>query len=118
MKWLEKIIQCAPNYKIKAEYINENIIRLYTVDFLCDSWLVEFTEDGLELKHINKSNTFHKLTYHTQKIYPYNKWKRILKTITSHNEYVIKTKRNFRQNKVERILEQYHKEREKKLCKI
>ena len=60
MKWLEKIINCAPNYKIKAEYINENVIRLYTVDYLCDSWLVEFSEDGLELKHINKSNKFHK----------------------------------------------------------
>lgn len=116
MKCLEKIVNCAPKYKIQAEYINDNTIRLHTIDFLCDSWLVILTEDGLELKHINKSNTFHKLTYHTQKIYPYNKWRCILKTITSHNEYVIKIKRNFRQNNVERILNKYNKEREKKLC--
>ena len=100
MKWLEKIIKCAPNYKIKAEYINENVIRLYTVDYLCDSWLVEFSEDGLELKHINKSNKFYKLTYHTQKIYPYCKWKQILKTITSHNDYVIKIKREDNTKKI------------------
>ncbi|MFR2314853.1 hypothetical protein [Terrisporobacter sp.] len=118
MKGLRNIKENAYIYGMKADYINKNTLRLYSINFLYDSWLVEYTEFGLELKHINKSNKNQKLSYHTQKIYPPYKWKKIFRTITKHNDYVINIKRNFRQNKVEQLLENYTNERNEKNGRI
>ena len=110
-KCLEKIKDNAYRFNLKAEYVSCYTLKLYSEKYMFDSWLVELTDFGLELKHMNKFIYSHKLTYHTQRIVAKHKWWWILETIRSHNEYVINKKRSYRCNEIDRVLKDYNESR-------
>lgn len=101
------LIKFAEKYNIVAEQIDDNTFKLYTKNFMCDSWLAIFEEDMLELKHLNKCGQ--KMNYHVQKRLPKNKWKKIFRIITQHNNYRINKKYMFEMDKIDKKLREYER---------
>lgn len=112
MKVLEKIERKAKKYNLACVKLNDNTLRIYRPNMLYDSWLVicERNSRYIVLKHkckvgkISRSKEY----YHIQKKIRIENWIWVLQRINSHYRYKTGIKM---QNPVDKILEQYNKER-------
>lgn len=109
---LEKIEKKARCYNLEYVRLNETTLRIHRQNMLYDSWLVihEKGSSYVILKHKCKLGKVSgcKEHYHLQKKIRVENWIWVLQRIDSHYRYKTGVQR---QNLIDRILEQYHKER-------
>lgn len=104
MRDIEWIRQKAERYELVADYVNDDILKVYSPKFYFDSWLIKETEDEIELWHQSKACGIKNITYHLQKAVPKYKKIWVLQRIKSHNRYVAFNK--CKVNIVDKILNQ------------
>lgn len=104
MKNLEKIKRNAKYYNLKADYVNDYTLKVFSPKFMFDSWLITTNEDDIELWHQSKKNNIKKCSYHLQTVVPKHCWRKILQKVDKHNNYVAFHKTNNKINLVDRVL--------------
>lgn len=110
MDSLKKIYDNSHKYGICSEYIANDTLRLYTKNYIYDTWLLEKRNDFLILKHskpTRKNN--HKNIYHFQRKIKDKKWYFVLDTIKNHNHFEIYKKNNSNLKRIEYVMRQYRK---------
>lgn len=106
---INKVLDKASNFNLKATLIGENTIRLQDKNILMDDWIVVFDTAYMTLKHINKrSGKVDKMVYHLQRKYELDKWYIMLKYIHNHNKNSIGTKHN-QHERIDRVLKKYNR---------
>lgn len=109
---LEKIQRKAKSYNLTYTRLNENTLRIYRPNMLYDSWLVIYEEGSqhIILKHKCKAGKISRCKeyYHVQKKIKVENWIWVLQRINSHYRYKTGVQR---QNRIDKILEEYHRER-------
>lgn len=95
MRDIEWLRRKAKRYELIADYINEDVLKVYSPKYYFDSWLIKETETEIELWHQSKACGIKSISYHLQKAVPKHKKLWVLQRINSHNRYVA-----FNKNKV------------------
>lgn len=107
MNATHKIEKYAYRFKMKANRLDENTIKLHSPKYAFDSWLVVLEGKKLKLLHLSKKYFNQKCSYHLQREVSKNNWIWILESIHSHNKYTISRKWNARENMVDRVMRRY-----------
>lgn len=109
LKNIERKAKC---YNLECVRLNDSTLRVYRPNMLYDAWLVIYESGGqyITLKHKCKSGKISrdKEYYHLQKKIRKENWIWVLQRISSHYRYKTGPQRL---NPIDRILEEYHKER-------
>lgn len=111
---LQKIKDNAHKFELKAEFVSCYTLKIYSEKYMFDSWIVDLTEEGLVLKHLNKYIYSNKTNYHTQRIIARHRWWWILETVSSHNDYVINRKKRYKYDHIDSVLKKYNESRSNK----
>lgn len=104
MKNLVYLQKKAKNYNLKAEFLNENTLKIYSPKFFFDSWLIKETDESIELWHQSKKANIKKCSYHLQAVIEKKYKIRALQKINSHNNYIAFHKNKNKINLVDRVL--------------
>ena len=110
-----KIEKYAYRFKIQANRLDENTIKLHSPRYAFDSWLVVLEGEKLRLLHMSKKYCNKKCSYHLQREICKHNWIWILENVNSHNKYTVTRKWNARENMVDRVMRNYKKGRYKQL---
>ncbi|MEG0908742.1 MAG: hypothetical protein RSH78_00065 [Bacilli bacterium] len=109
---LKKIYRYAHKYGLEVEFVNEDMLKLYSKKYDFDSWLICCENGKLQLLHKNRyGSDKNKCRYHLQKEVKTHNWKWLLQKIKDHNNYTVKYKWAKNTNMVDKILGEYNRSR-------
>lgn len=107
---LKKIYRNAHKYGLEVEFVNTDVLKVYSKKYVFDSWLISYNQGKLQLLHMNKHGADrNKCRYHLQKEVKAHNWKWLLQKIQDHNRYTVKYKWTKDMNMVDRLLQEHNK---------
>lgn len=104
MKDLVYLKKHCHKFDLKAEFVNEDTLKVYSPKFFFDSWLIKDRGEDIQLLHMSKKCNLKKCSYHSQMIVKRENKILLLKKIREHNEYVAFYKKYNKINLVDRVL--------------
>ena len=94
----------AKQYRLEAEFLNKDTLKIYSKKYNFDSWLIKENKDTIQLFHMSKKHNLKKCSYHLQREVEKYEGIYLLENISDHNRYQAFFKGFNKTNLVDRIL--------------